>query len=163
MVGDNVGLSNFLTKSIERPALAARRSVIGGPAEATDEILPLDTNDAPLLDTTNVKQLCAAIGSTNFDGLLGLLKVELAERPALIRLAIAARDPVRARKEAHSLKGAAISVGAMAIGQAAATVELAPDLPAMISAMPTLDRQAARTREAVEKMIPRSFPARELG
>ncbi|MEO7635049.1 MAG: Hpt domain-containing protein, partial [Sphingomicrobium sp.] len=65
--------------------------------------------------------------------------------------------------EAHSLKGAATSVGAMALGQAAALIELAPDLPAMAAALPTLDRQVTRTRQAVEALVPRGFPARDIG
>ncbi|MEO7634433.1 MAG: ATP-binding protein, partial [Sphingomicrobium sp.] len=112
---DNVGLTDFLTKPIDRLALAARLSAIAGPAAPIEEALPLETSDAPLLDTTNINLLCAAIGPTNFDGLLDLLEVELAERPAMIRSAIAVSDTLRARTEAHSLKGAASSVGAMAL------------------------------------------------
>lgn len=160
---DNVGLTDFLTKPIDRLALAARLSAIAGPAEATEDLLDLEASDVPLIDTTNINQLCAAIGSTNFDGLLDLLEVELAERPATIRVAVVARDTARARREARRLKGAATSIGAMALGQAAAMIELAPDLTAMTTALPTLDRQVMRTRQAVEALIPRSFPARSTG
>ncbi len=112
----------------------------------------------PLLDKVHINQLCAAIGSERFDVLLDLLAAELAVRPVTIRRAIVAGDFTLARHESHSLKGATTSVGAMALGQAAATIEHAPDLPAMVAAIGILDRQAARTRRAIAKMLSTGLP-----
>ncbi len=112
----------------------------------------------PLLDQIHINQLCVAIGSARFHVLLDLLATELIERPATIRRAILAGDFTLARHESHSLKGATTSVGAMALGQAAAAIERAPDLPAMAAAIGILDRQAARTRRAIANMLPTSLP-----
>ena len=112
----------------------------------------------PLLDQVHINQLCAAIGSTRFGVLLDLLATELVERPATIRRAIVAGDFTLARHESHSLKGATTSVGAMALGQAAATIEHAPDLQAMAAAIGILDQQAVRTRRAIANMLPISLP-----
>jgi HPt (histidine-containing phosphotransfer) domain-containing protein len=113
---------------------------------------------APLLDQIHINQLCVAIGSVRFGFLLDLLATELVERPATIRRAILAGDFARARHESHSLKGATTSVGAMALGKAAATIEHAPDLLAMAAAIDILDQQAARTRRAIANMLPTSLP-----
>lgn len=112
----------------------------------------------PLLDQVHINQLCIAIGSERFDGLLDLLAKELVERPATIRRAIAAGDFTSARHESHSLKGATTSVGAMALGAAAAAIEHAPDLSAMAAAIGVLDQQAARTRRAIANMVPTRLP-----
>lgn len=163
---DQAGLTDFLAKPIDRLALAARLVAIAGPSlevETEMDVAAPRKGEVPLLDTTNINQLCAAIGSTSFDGLLDLLQVEMAERPAAIRIAVIAGDDALARQEAHSLKGACISIGAMALGQAAAMIELAPDLQAMNAALETLDRQTMRTRQAVEALIPRSIRDRNVG
>jgi HPt (histidine-containing phosphotransfer) domain-containing protein len=111
-------------------------------------------SQAPLLDQAHIDQICAVIGSSRFDGLLRLLATELAERPARIRRAVADGDTSRARHESHSFKGATTSVGAMALGEAAAAIEHAPDLTAMAAALGTLDAAAARTRHAIATMLP---------
>lgn len=116
------------------------------------------TADAPLLDQTHINQLSVAIGSARFDGLLDLLQKELVERPATIRRAVQAGDFTLARHESHSLKGATTSVGAMALGKAAATIEHAPDLQAMTAALGILDHQALLTRRAIANMLPGSEP-----
>ena len=128
----------------------ARTSADGG--------TPAKTAHAPLLDQTHINQLCVAIGSARFDGLLDLLEKELAERPATIRRAVLAGDFTLARHESHSFKGATTSVGAMALGKAAATIEHAPDLSAMAAALGILDHQALLTRRAIANMEPRSEP-----
>jgi len=114
--------------------------------------------DAPLLDQAHINQLCVAIGSARFDGLLDLLAKELVERPATIRRAILDGDFTRARHESHSFKGATTSVGAMALGAAAATIEHAPDLPAMAAALGILDQQAAWTCRAISTLRPATSP-----
>ncbi|MGH6659587.1 MAG: Hpt domain-containing protein, partial [Sphingomicrobium sp.] len=94
---------------------------------------------------------------------LELLTVELDERPAEIRRAIVAGDLEAARRQAHSLKGATTSIGALALGQAAADLERAPDLESMAAMLKVLDRQTARTRRAVEALLPGKAPKRLTG
>ena len=159
---DNAGLTGFMTKPIDRHALATRLAAIGnGTAAAADASPPDATAEVPLFDYIHINQISVAIGATRFEGLLALLAKELVERPAIIRRAVLAGDIARARNEAHSLKGATMSVGAMALGQAAAIIELAPDLAAMIAALAILDRQAERTRKAIATLLPRFLPTRE--
>ena len=114
------------------------QSVIRGPNLAAGSARPVDP---PLLDQTHNNQLCVAIGSARFDGLLDLLAKELIERPATIRRAVLDGDVTLARHESHSLKGATTSIGAMALGAAAAAIEQASDLP-------NDDRRARHSRPA---------------
>jgi len=116
------------------------------------------TTSVPLLDQIHINQLCVAIGSVRFNVLLDLLATELIERPATIRRAILAGDFTLARHESHSLKGATTSVGAMALGKAAATIEHAPDLRAMAAAIGILDHQAILTRRAIASLLPGNLP-----
>ena len=159
---DNAGLTGFMTKPIDRHALATRLAAIGnGTTAAADASPPDAAAEVPLFDRVHINQISVAIGATRFEGLLALLAKELVERPAIIRRAVLAGDIARARNEAHSLKGATMSVGAMALGQAAAIIELAPDLAAMIAALAILDRQAEQTRKAIATLLPRFLPTRE--
>ena len=137
-------------------ALSSNRLSSGSPRVAAAARIA----NAPLLDQIHINQLCVAIGTERFDVLLDLLATELIERPATIRRAILAGDFTLARHESHSLNGATTSVGAMALGAAAATIEHAPDLPAMAAAIGILDQQAARTRRAIANMLPARPPRR---
>ena len=136
-----------------RPRARKTSLAAAAPSAAEDAI--------PLLDATHINQLCAVLGPTRLDGLFDLLVKELADRPALIRRAVLAGDVTRARHESHSFKGATLSVGAVALGSAAARIEHAADLTAMIAALPALDRQAARTRVAIATLLPPYSPGPE--
>lgn len=134
-------------------AFSVQSCPIGNIAQtSTNDGTQAKTVPAPLLDQTHINQICVAIGSARFDGLLDLLEKELVERQATIRRAVQAGDFKLARHESHSLKGATTSVGAMALGEAAATIEHAPDLSAMAAALGILDRQTLLTRRAIAKM-----------
>lgn len=115
-------------------------------------LVPRDA--VPLLDKVHINQLCSLLGPTRVESLLHLLSKELSDRPALIRRAVLAGDVSRARHESHSFKGATTSVGAMALGKVASTIEHAPNLQAMAAALPALDRQAALTRLAISSFLP---------
>lgn len=115
-------------------------------------LVPRDA--VPLLDKVHINQLCSLLGPTRVEALLHLLSKELSDRPAIIRRAVLAGDVSRARHESHSFKGATTSVGAMALGKVASTIEHAPNLQAMAAALPALDRQAALTRLAISSFLP---------
>jgi two-component system, OmpR family, sensor histidine kinase TorS len=115
---------------------------------------PADDDKPPILDKARINQLCAVLGTTRVEGLLDLLSSELTSRPALIRSAVLAGDFSRARHESHSFKGATTSVGAMALGKAAAAIEHAPDLQAMAAALPALERQTVQTLHAITALLP---------
>lgn len=115
-------------------------------------LVPRDA--VPLLDKVHINQLCSLLGPTRVESLLHLLSKELSDRPAIIRRAVLAGDVSRARHESHSFKGATTSVGAMALGKVASTIEHAPNLQAMAAALPALDRQAALTRLAISSFLP---------
>lgn len=132
------------------------RSTLRKPPVGSSKARAAKIEHSPLLDQTHINQICAVIGRPRFDGLLELLVKELAERPARIRRAVLAGDVSRARHESHSFKGATTSVGAMALGEAAAAIERAPDLAAMTVALAVLDAEAMRTRHAIANMLPGS-------
>ena len=135
------------------------REATAGHPSLVPSAAPEDT--LPPLDKAHIDQLRAAIGATRVEGLLGLLAKELAERPALIRNAVVCGDVARARHESHSFKGATLSVGALALGRAAARIEGAGDLAAMATALASLDRQASRTLHAITSLLPSYSSGRE--
>ena len=116
---DNAGLTGFMTKPIDSDDLGARLAgVAASPATAS----PPD-----VLDENHLGQLRAALGPRRLRTLLDLFLVELEERPTKIRNHLLAGQIDRAKGEAHSLKGAALSVGAQNLGQAASAFEQLPD------------------------------------
>ena len=127
-------------------------TVVHGLMRDVGNLAPAVPGNPPLLDKAHINQLCVVLGLTRVEALFELLSRELADRPAVIRKAVLAGDLNRARHESHSFKGATTSVGAMALGRAAAFIEQAPDLSAMAAALPELDRQAVRTRRAVANL-----------
>lgn len=104
---DNAGLTDFMTKPIDSLALGARLAAIAAPTTAEP--------DAPLgaaLDRNHLDRLRAALGPTRLNALLNLFLKELAIRPRDISDHLLAGHLDQATGEAHSLKGAAMSVGA---------------------------------------------------
>ena len=78
-----------------------------------------------------------------------MLVVELDRCPARIRALIQAGDLDAARAEAHSLKGAASNVGAMALGRVAGAIEAAHSDAKFADQLDDLDQQARRTVKAI--------------
>jgi HPt (histidine-containing phosphotransfer) domain-containing protein len=107
------------------------------------------------LDRRQRGEIREALGPVRTTHLLTLFAQELAARPAAIRNAIGRNDFAAAAAEAHSLKGAALSIGGRTVGQAAAALEqvLAAASPVQAERLHTalrgLDRAVASTIAAL--------------
>ena len=112
---DNAGLTDFMTKPIDGKALADRLMAIAGPIAAPSGASPIDED--------HLQSLRAALGPTRLRDLLGLFLAELDHRPASLRDHLLSGRLDQAKAEAHSLKGAAMSVGASLLGKAALAIE----------------------------------------
>ena len=142
---DNAGLTDFMTKPIDGAALAARLAAIAKSATVTVSV------HSPL-DLAHLDRLRAALGPTRLNVLLDLFLKELDSRPVDIRDHLLAGRLDQATSEAHSLKGAAVSVGASALGNAAYEIERltsATDIKANARLIAQLEQAAVAARDAL--------------
>lgn len=86
---------------------------------------PSDCAADALLDPARLHAIAAAVGAEATAHLVGVFAAELVERPAAIRRRVAGSDLAGAAAAAHELAGAARSIGAGAVADAARQVELA--------------------------------------
>lgn len=134
---DQAGLSGFLTKPVDSLALEARLAEIAADGGGPDSF-----------DQAHLAQLRAALGPTRLAGLLELFAAELERKPDLITQLITDRQFSAVAAEAHSLKGAALSVGAGALAEAAAELERAAPSHRMATVRLALDRLLASIEKA---------------
>ena len=146
---DSAGLTGFLTKPIDRHALAERLDAIA--AASAPALTADDSADLPgePLDVARYHQLRETLGRAQVRDLLDLLVAELDRSPAHIRQCLARGDFDAARAEAHSLKGAASNLGATALGRVAAAIESAATNDGFGPDIDALDAQARRTVKAI--------------
>lgn len=105
-----------------------------------------------MLDRSRLDELRHALGDDRVRGLVGIFFGDLAARPDRIAGHLRSGDLQRVRIEAHSLKGAALSIGANQVGNAAAAVETALPGTEMLLAVERLDQAvAAALRVAAAK------------
>ena len=157
---NHAGLTDFLTKPIDRKALAERLADIAAARpprtrqSATEQPAAWmsPTGAADLLDIGRYHELRAAIGHAEVDLLLDMLVNELGQRPERIRTLISNGDYAAARAEAHSLYGAATNLGAMALGRIAHTIEGSRDAQPIGEQLDTLDSQARDTILAIASL-----------
>lgn len=95
-------------------------------------------------DRERLAELRAVLGPDRINQLLSLFGRELAARPATIRDAIGRSDLAAAASEAHSLRGAALSIGGRSVGHAAAVIEDVLVVPA--------PRQAERLHDSLREL-----------
>ena len=147
---DNAGLTGFMTKPIDADALAGRLARIANASAAEPE---LDSAPASI-DEDYLNRLRAALGPKRFSGLIDLFLAELDERPGLICEHLLAGRLDLAKHEAHSLKGAALSIGATTLGDIAYSIEQLPtatDTKANTRLLDDLDGQVHRLRTALTR------------
>ncbi len=168
---DGAGLTDFLTKPIDRHALAERLDAIGrtmalaeaGPLADPDSVVDkiavrtaakgatagksaVDPSDlGEPFDAARHEELRESLGGAQVRNLLDLLAQELGRCPARIRACIERGDLDAARAEAHSLKGAASNLGATALGRVAAAIELGA-----VTGQPELEALDTQARRAVK-------------
>ena len=112
---DNAGLTDFITKPIDGAALGARLAALASPREWMDGEAAIDRN--------HLDRLRAALGPKRLGSLIDLFLKDLDRRPIDIRDHLLAGRLDQAISDAHSLKGAALSLGAGPLGNAAFAIE----------------------------------------
>ena len=146
----------FLPKPIDSSALAALIADLTGGRNARTAAEPCASDE---LDCRVLREIREALGPGRTAQLLTLFAQELAARPAAIRHAIGRSDLAAAAAQAHSLRGASLSVGGRTVGQAAAALErvLATPAPAQAerlhAALGELDLAVASTIAALPQEL----------
>ncbi|MEO7786251.1 MAG: ATP-binding protein, partial [Sphingomicrobium sp.] len=150
---DGAGLTDFLTKPIDRRVLGERLAAITGPAVATAVALPVKRPPTvATFDVGRFNELRDVLGGSRVKDLLDLLVIELDRCPARIREIVRRGDLDGARAEAHGLKGAASNLGAVALGKVAEAIEAAMNEPQLGKKLNALDDQARRTVKAIAEL-----------
>ncbi len=119
------GMDGHLAKPLSRTdLLAAVHRVLNSrpsrPRVAIPEAEP--GTMPPLLDRQTLEELRAAVGPGRLPRLISVFTAETKER---VRRMHALKDPIRVEDEAHSLKAAAATFGAIALRDAARALEVA--------------------------------------
>ena len=154
---DGAGLTGFITKPIDRALLvehlgaAAQLKVQRALAAATPANPAVAT--AALFDEAYLGELRAAVGPDRVDQLLVLLDRECEERVARILRLDASGELTGIRREAHSLKGAASAVGAIALAGIAEQLEQVRSGGASASLIAALTGHADRKRAAISAFL----------
>ncbi|WP_114227548.1 MULTISPECIES: PAS domain-containing hybrid sensor histidine kinase/response regulator [Sphingomonas] len=130
----------FLAKPIDTAALHALFAELTERRQARAQTRPGVVH----FDRSRLDELRAALGHDRIAQLLSLFAQQLAAQPLAIREAIGRSDLAAAAAEAHSLKGAAMSIGGCAVGEAAAALEQALGC--------TTRRQADQLHEALRNL-----------
>jgi PAS domain S-box-containing protein len=151
---DGAGLSGFLTKPIARQALAACLDEIGASTPAPAPLASSRSATA-VFERARVEELRGVLGEARFEDLLALLMAECRERPARLRAEQYRGDLAALRAEAHSLFGAAASIGACALGDVAMQLETVDDIAAAVPLIEALDQAARETLGAAQQMLSR--------
>jgi two-component system, sensor histidine kinase and response regulator len=119
------GMNDFLAKPITTAALARTiEAVLAGNAAATPDrknLLAGDRDQA--FDRAALDQFIADIGADLARSLLPKMRAEMAQRLVALRALATAADREPIRREAHSLKGSAATIGLRRLSQQAMTLE----------------------------------------
>ncbi len=124
------GMDGFVAKPFEAPALAAALAEHARAASAIATERPPAVKDEPVFDAGALDRIEAQIGAAATRTVAALFGQDVQGR--LDRLAAMGVDAaVQAAREAHAIKGSALSVGALKLGRLAAAFEMeAPTLTA---------------------------------
>ena len=93
------------------------------------------------------------IGPERLENLLSLLIIECRDRPSALRTEHATGNLSALRAEAHSLKGAALSLGARQLSEAAIAIEALPALDDAEHTLVRLERAAAATSRSALALL----------
>lgn len=144
------GMNGILTKPVDVPQLRAVLDQTAMPASRPSA--PRTVSEA--IDPNRVQSLTDALGPAQRDTLLALL-IEDAERiPPRLRTLVAHDRLHLARREAHALRGAAASMGAIELIAALQVIEDAPDaMPIDPAALDEIDRCATAVIDAAQRAM----------
>ena len=102
---DGAGLSDFLTKPIDRAALAARLAAVGPSRKSRVTGRRVSATCPALVERQRIRELRSALGNDRLEALLGLLIAECLNRPALLRSALCRGDVAAVRAEGAQAQG----------------------------------------------------------
>jgi signal transduction histidine kinase/CheY-like chemotaxis protein len=120
----DAGMNDFLGKPIDPDGLEAVIARINkAPVEDLADYLPKEAAEDDMLDEAVLARLVKAFNVTALSGLLGDMIAET--KPILSKMdaAVAEEDLKALKGEAHTLKGMAITLGVIAVGELAADIE----------------------------------------
>lgn len=143
------GMNGMLTKPVD---LRLLRSVLEQIAPCADAGPVAGGDDA--LDPRRIQSLTDALGPAQRDTLLALLIEDAGRVPARLRTLVAHGQLGLARREAHALRGAAASMGAVALIEALQVVEGAEeDATIDPAALDAIDRCAKAVIDAARRAM----------
>ena len=146
---DNIGLSDFMTKPVDSELLGQTlRAIAAAPRTQGPLVGP-----ANVIDQFQVDEIRDSVGEDKLRDLLEIVQQELTTRPGQIRLIARAEDFAAMRGEAHSLKGAAGSLGLVGVALAAWAVELAVPGAELEHALNRLDGEAILAGTALAPLL----------
>lgn len=152
---EDIGLSGFMTKPIDRSELTRRlEAIAAAPPLAPIRLLP----KSRAIDRKQVSELRRTLGTAKLSTLLRLLSKELIEVPIAIHNLALSSDFESVRAQAHSFKGSVASLGLAAVALAAKEVELALPGPELEIALTRLDTESTRARAWVVDQLSDAQP-----
>lgn len=107
----------------------------------------------PTLEERRIDELREILGQVRFATLVRLLIDECRERPRRLRVSAERRDLIALRAEAQGLAGAAASIGASALGEAAHAIATGAVANATLPLVIALEQAAAETVRAASGLI----------
>jgi hypothetical protein len=113
---------------------------------------------APTMHRARIVELRSILGDAGFDALLGLLITECRDRPQQLRLRHARGDLAGLRAETGSLVGAATSLGAATLSEAARALASSHDLADALPLIEAIDEAARATLCAARQLRGADLP-----
>ena len=129
----------------------------------TDQFLNFSHGARPVsagyaLQEARIDELRAILGDARLDAVLGLLLSECRERPQRLRLCHARGDLAALRAESNSLLGAANTLGATALGDAALALAASCDMNHALPLIEAIDEAARATLSAARQLLGSTLP-----
>ena len=112
----------------------------------------------PALQESRIDELRAILGDARLDAVLGLLLGECRERPSRLRLCHARGDLAALIAETNSLLGAANTLGATALGDAALALTSSCDMSHALPLIEAIDEAAQATLRAARHLLGTTLP-----
>ena len=124
--------------------------------EPNSKDLAAPVPDDGLLDATAVAALASDVGHERLVPVMQSFADELARRMPVLEVAVAATDLAAVGRETHSIKGSALTFGALALGAAARRANdasRAGDAGTALAAAREVMELMPRTREVVLRLV----------
>lgn len=116
-------------------------------------LVPNIQAEPPTLEEWRLDELRDLLGEARFETLVRLLIDDCRDRPRRLRASADRRDLVALRAEAHGLAGAAASIGASALGEAARAIANSAEASAALPLILALEEAASETLRAANGLI----------